>query len=226
MTSTEQITRDREGWLRAAADEFRRWIKQVSDIEVPDCRISMGYGGVNYEKKVRGVCWHHDVDGGGLNQIFITPEVDDTATILAILLHELVHAALNSVDDPKWNHHGGRFAEYATRMGLCAPFTTATPGIPTLAQFMVIAAELGDFPHAALKIPSRQQVEQRVDPAGQPIRITSGGDPQRNRWISAICPTHRRPYRASRAALNEGLPDCGVRDENGRKCGLERVEKV
>ena len=171
MTSTEQITRDREGWLRAAADEFRRWILQVSGITVPDCRISMGYGGVNYEKKVRGVCWHKTCDAAGLNQIFITPTVDDTATILAILLHELVHAALNAVDDPEWNHHGGKFAEYAMRMGLCAPFTTATPDVPTLAQFMVIAAELGEFPHAALKVPDRAEIKRElVDSSGQRVR--------------------------------------------------------
>lgn len=224
MTSTEQITRDREGWLRAAGDEFRKWILQVAGIEVPDCRISIGYGGVNYEKRVRGVCWHRDCDGGGLNQIFITPTIDDTATILAILLHELVHAALNSVDDPKWNHHGGKFAEYATRMGLCAPFTTATPDVPTLAQFMVIAAELGDFPHRALNVPDRAQIQQKVDPAGQPIRITSGGDPQRNRWVSVICPVHQRSYRASRTTLDEGLPFCGHRME-GKACGLEMVPK-
>jgi hypothetical protein len=226
MTSTEQITKDREGWLRAAADEFRKWILQVSGIEVPDCRISIGFGGVNYEKRVRGVCWHRDCDGGGLNQIYISPKIGDPATVLAVLLHELIHAALNHIDDPQWNHHGGRFAEFGTRLGLMAPFTSANPDVALTAQFMVIAAELGEFPHAALTVPDREKADRLVDPSGKPVRITSGGDPQRNRWISAQCPVHRRPYRASRAALSEGLPDCGVRDEHGQKCGIEMVEKA
>lgn len=228
MTSTEQLTMDREGWLRKAADEFRKWIMQVSGVEVPDCRISMGFGGVSYEKKVRGVTWKRECDGEGLNQIFISPELDDTVDVLAVLLHELIHACLDAADDPKWNQHGGAFAEYGTRLGLCAPFTSAIPDVPTMALFMTIAADLGPFPHAKLTIPSRvRQPEPETVPVGRPqVRITSAGNPQRNRWISFTCPLHVAPVRMSRTKAELGAPFCGHRDETGKPCLTEMVEKV
>lgn len=225
MTNTEQITLDREGWLRQAAAEFRAWIHQVSGVEVPDFRVSMGHGLVHYEKRVRAVTWKRECDGEGLNQVFISPQIGDTAEVLGVLLHEMLHVTLDKMDDPTWNHHGGQFAEFAIRLGMCAPYTTANPDVPTTARFMVIAAELGPFPHAALTVPVRVPVE----PSGQPVkrvRVTSAGDPQRNRWISFTCPLHEAPVRMSRTKANLGAPFCGHRDDVGRPCLTEMVEKV
>ena len=195
----------RESWLRRAADEFRQWIFQVSGIEVPDVHVSIGFGGVRYERGVAAVCYKRAASKDGKNHIFISPEADDTADILVSLLHELIHAALDCEDG-----HRGRFAEYATRLGLTAPFTISEPDIATAAQLMTMAAELGEFPHGKLTVRAPKPVE--VEPGvtvtvgGGGTKTTSSGGPDRNRWISFYCDEHASPVRmtgskAARSAL-------------------------
>jgi hypothetical protein len=139
----------------------------------------------------------------------------------------MLHVATDCHDGTKDlnSSHRGTFAEYATRLGLCAPFTTATPDEALACELMVIAAELGDFPHGALRVPTRMRVA-----TPEPItvgggRMTSGPRQQTNRWVSVTCPTHGGSVRLSRKALDEGAPYCGRKDEAGLPCFTEMIEK-
>jgi hypothetical protein len=91
---------------------------------------------------------------------------------------------------------------------------------------MVIAGELGEFPHAALHVPSRKPA-----PKGAPVpvgggTVTSGPGRQTNRWISFACPVHGTPVRMSRTKAALGAPFCGHRDEEtGRPCLQEMKER-
>lgn len=217
ITDTRTDTASREGWLTRAGQVMRLMIEQVSGIKVPDFHVSMGFGGQRYERGVRGICWHSSVSADGRNHVFISPELSDTGVVLSVLLHEMLHVALDNADG-----HTKRFSEYATRLGLLAPFTSARPDEALTAELMVMAAELGDFPHAALHVASRPaDVPVQVDPAGNPIevpKVTSGPKAQTNRWFVFECPEHARPIRMSRGAAAEGAPFCGHRDADGVPC--------
>lgn len=221
-TTPTTDTATREGWLRRAAEVMVPMIEQVSGVKVSDFHVSMGFGGQRYERGVRGVCWHTSVSADGHNHVFISPELSDTGVVLAVLLHEMLHVALDLEDG-----HTGRFSEWGTRLGLTAPFTTARPDEALTAELMVIAAELGDFPHSALQVASRPaDVPVQVGPNGEPIavpKVTSGPKAQTNRWVSFECPEHKRPTRQSRTAAAEGHPYCGHRDEAGVPCLKEMV---
>lgn len=208
-----QVTR--EDWLRRAVDIMRPMIEQVSGIVVPDVHISVGLGTRRYEKGVAAVCYRRRASTDGKNHVFISPEESDTAEILSSVLHELIHAALDCEDG-----HRGRFAEYATRLGFEAPFTSTPPSTALAMEFMVMAAELGDYPHAALTVREPKPVEA---PAGMPgagttTTLTSGSGPQVNRWISFECPDHRVPVRMSRTRAAQGAPLCGHDDADGMPC--------
>ena len=77
--------------------------------------------------------------------ITISGELTDRATVLATLVHELIHAA----DDCR-SAHGAWFAAWAQRVGLqgSLPSTHAGPGLA--AQLETIGRHLGPYPPAAI----------------------------------------------------------------------------
>jgi hypothetical protein len=224
----------REDWLHRAAEILGGMVHQVSGMELPEFHVSMGFGGTSYEKGVRGVCWKRCVSDDGRNHVFISPELKDTGVVLAVLLHEILHVVLDCEDgteprkDGSRTSHRGQFAEFATRLGLCAPFTSAIPDIELTAALMTIAAELGDFPHSGLNVPSHAR-----KPGGILVPIGGGGGtvssapkPQTNRWISFACPVHDVPVRMSRGKAAHGAPFCGHRSEDdGVACLMEMKER-
>lgn len=222
-----ELDRSRENWLRRAAVEFRVWIEKVSGIVVPDVHVSIGFGGHSYERNVAACCYPGSASADGQCQIFISPESGDTADILISLLHELIHAARYAAGHEKWKGHRDEFAEYATRLGLTAPFTSSEPDMATAAQMMVMAAELGPFPHAKLTVRAPKPVtapDGTLVSVGAP-ELSSTGGTQVNRWIVFHCPTHKRPTRMSATAGREGAPYCGHKDEQGVPCLTEMVAK-
>jgi hypothetical protein len=220
------LDRSRENWLRRAGAIFRTWIEEVSGIIVPDFHVSMGFPGTSYERGVLAACHPGANSSDGKCHILIAPTADDTADILVSLLHEMIHVALYEAGDENWRGHRGTFAEYAGRLGLTRPYTESPPDVITAAQMMVMAHELGDFPHAKLTVRAPKPV---AAPDGQLVSVGSvlvgTGGVQTNRWISFQCPTHKRSTRMSATAAAEGAPYCGHRDEAGLPCLTEMVAK-
>lgn len=62
---------------------------------VPEIRISCGFPSTGQRGSRIGECWATKICSGGLNEIFISPLIDDSDEVLGIIFHELVHA----VDD-------------------------------------------------------------------------------------------------------------------------------
>jgi hypothetical protein len=218
MDATENPTptdldRTRENWLRDAVKKFRTLIEEVSGIVVPDVRVSMGYGGIRYERDVAAVCYRRDADEFGLNQIFISPAHGNAVKVLESLLHELIHAALDNEDG-----HKGRFAEYAVRLGFDGPFTV-TPASPGLKdELELLAIELGAFPHGKLTARQPAPVPGTVTVGGGNT-ITSSGGSDRNRWISFYCDTHASPIRMSAQKAERCVLICIERDAvTGQPC--------
>jgi hypothetical protein len=211
MTKPATRTQSRENWLHAAIDMLRPMFVQIG-AELPETiHVSVGFsskgkGGEN--RVIRGECWSRAASEDGANHVFISPEIGDTATVLAVLMHELVH-----VSDDNASGHKAHFAEAATRLGMTSPFTTATPDMALSAELIVMAAELGDYGHAKLDAHAAKRVP--VGPGGEPVKVTSGPATQTNRHIKLVCGEHGQySLRLSRGVLDMGAPGCGI-------CGQE-----
>ncbi len=180
-------TATRESWLMAAVEELRPRFAEVG-LPLPEkVRVSVGFAGNSRaeSKGVLGVCFARFAADDNINQIYISPEVIDTARVLDILLHELIHAA-----DDNASGHKGAFAEAATRLGLEGRMTATTASIELAAEFMCLADTLGPYPHGKLTIDAHILLPVPVPAGGAPLpRISSGPAKQGNRSIKVTCQT-------------------------------------
>jgi len=133
----------REEWLMQAVEEMRPWFDKV-DAPLPDrVRVSVGYS--KRAGKAVGWCWVDAASRDKRNQLFISPELDNPVDVLAVLLHELAHAADNCKSG-----HSGEFRRIATSLGLEGKMTSTKPGEELAAKLVSLLRLLGEYPHAAL----------------------------------------------------------------------------
>lgn len=177
----------REAWLQAAVERLRP-IFAAQGHAVPPVRVSIGWPGSGQRSTVIGECWGSRSSADGVAQIFLVPSLGDPIRVLDVLAHELVHA----VDDCR-HGHGKEFRRIALSVGLKGPsMRDASAGEALKAKLQAIAAELGEFPHAALK--RRAPRPRIVNPPGArcpqcryrlsiPRRFLHLGPP--------LCPEHR-----------------------------------
>jgi hypothetical protein len=198
----------REAWLHSAAEAFRPRFEEIGLPLPARLHISVGFGwGSKAESKViLGQCWARCASDDGINHLFISPVEGDPAAMLAVLLHELIHAA----DDCEHGHKGA-FAEAVTRLGLEGKMTATTAGLDLAAELIVLAAVLGDFPHGKLS-PAAARTRVPVPPGGDPSpggRIHSGPGKQGTRMIKLTAGTCcGYTVRTTRKWLDEGNPRC------------------
>jgi len=202
---------DREAWFYAAVEVFRPRFVEIG-FPIPDrLRVAVGFGptGARQENKtILGVCLHTSCTDDGVNEIWISPEDADTASMLATLLHELVHAALNLEDG-----HKGKFAEAATRLGLEGKMTATTPSLGLLAELVTITASLGQYPGSRVDL-SGINDRTPVGPDGTPVpRSSSGPKTQKNRQLllkceNPDCACGGYKVRTSQQWIDVGLPSC------------------
>lgn len=217
MTGPTAARSTREAWLENAIEELRPRFVEIG-FPLPDrIHVSVGFGAFGARQEngiIRGQTWKRVASVDEVNHMFISPEIGDTAVVLAVLIHELVHVALDCEDG-----HKGRFAEAATRLGLEGKMTTATPG-PVLAfELVTMADALGDYPHGRIdfegmlaKIKAEPKREP-VDPSGEPvpaprIRMTSGPAKQGTRMLKVWCPECDYKVRTTASWLAVAVPAC------------------
>lgn len=185
----------REAWLLRAADAMTPWFAEV-DVVLPPIRVSIGWpGGRGSKVGVRGQCWSASTVADGQPAIFITPDQHEPEVILAILLHELDHSVGNF-------GHRGAFAKLAGKLGLTAPWKTATPSAPLAEKLAALAVKLGPFPHS------------RVNP-GHGLAGTGPARPpvQSTRMLKLSCPDCGYTVRTTAKWIAVGLPSCPDGDE-------------
>ena len=196
----------REAWLDSAIDALRPRFADL-DAELPEkihVSVGFGYGGAKAENKIiLGQAWKTTVSADGVNQVFVSPTVDDPAVILAILIHELVHVALDMEDG-----HTGRFRKLALALGLTGKMTETVPGDALSFELFTLGAALGTYPHAAMDMAAMRQ----PGPDGKPVSTSSGPAKQSTRYRKVSCREHDPMYtlRMTRAQIDRGLPLCGV----------------
>ena len=180
------MSKTREEWLNAAAARMKPWVVQAdAGRDYADPYISVGFPKGSRGRNVAnaiGQCWDKATSEDQTRaHIFIIPTMMDRVDILAVLLHELVHASVG-------NEHGhrGPFKTCAVSLGLEGKMTATVPGEALRARLEILAEELGNYPHAGLKVPKRGSVGSRLLKVGCPgcgciIRMTQ-------KWIDEVGP--------------------------------------
>lgn len=109
----------REDWLTQVASMMIDEVRIVHPVR-DNLKLRFSMGDKGRKTKVIGHCYSSDACSDGYNQIFISPRVDDSMLVCAILLHEMIHAIDDNIDG-----HRGQFAEIARKMGFIGHKLTA-----------------------------------------------------------------------------------------------------
>lgn len=210
--TTANLHAAREAWLQAAITDLRPRFQEIGFLLPDRIHVSVGFPhcGVQGENSViLAVTYSREASHDGVNEIFVSPMLDDAPRVLDVLLHELVHVALNNEDG-----HKARFKECATALGLEGPMTATTASVVLAAEMVALAETLGEYPHKAMDsvlFSARRRV-----PAGAPglpvpptgPRISSGPKVQGTRQIKVVCDCCGYTLRTTRRWLDVGLPSC------------------
>lgn len=149
------MSKTREEWLNDAAAEMKVWVRASQDSgDYLDPFISVGFPKGSRGKSAShaiGQC--HDKSMSGDKErahIFIIPTMTEPTDILAVLLHELVHASVGNECG-----HRGAFKRCAVDVGLTGPMTATVPGALLKLQLELLSLNLGNYPHPGLKVAKR-----------------------------------------------------------------------
>lgn len=190
--------RTREAWLLEATDAMRPWFVEA-DEPIGDVRVSIGWpAGRSAKKNTIGQCFQSPLVADGNPAIFISPVLTDPVEILAVLVHELVHAVVPVASNP----HRGPFVKLSRKLGLVGPWTATTAGEELKPKLQELADRLGHFGHAAVS-----------KGLGGTRKV------QDTRMLKVECPDCGCIVRMTRKWLDEaGAPKCG--------CGEQMAEVV
>jgi len=178
----------REEWLRAAVDRLRPTFAAQGNPLPPALQVSVGFPSVGaLARRTRrvGECWSPQASLDGLHQLFISPLLGEPVLVLAVLAHELVHAAVGTPA-----RHGPRFRRAALALGLRGRMTATVAGPDLQARLEELSRLLGDFPHAGLL-------------ARDPDRRKQG-----TRLLKIVCPSCGYTARTTAKWIGTGLPTC------------------
>lgn len=153
LIHTKTLTR--EQWLQHAVAMIRTDM-HVLGVTIPEVKVSCSWAGGGDSQKRIGECWPRAASKAGVNEIFVSPKVEDGATVLGILAHELAHA----VDDCQHGHRA-EFASICAQMNLIGKATQAMPHDAVCEAWnTVMKAMHGPYPHRTLdktKSPIKKQ---------------------------------------------------------------------
>ena len=131
---------NREQWLQHAAEAIRR---ALPDVRIPDVQVSCSWPGGGSPAKRIGECWPTKASQAGINEIFISPKLEDPVKVVQVLTHELAHA----VDDCTNGHKAG-FVKIGRAMGMTGKPTSMEPDISWATEVVnELLRTCGAFPH-------------------------------------------------------------------------------
>lgn len=179
----------REEWLLAAVEEFRPWFVEQAKPLPDTLHVSCGMYGKSGPKTI-GLCFSDEAARDKVRNIFVSPALAEPVRVLAVLLHECVHAALPwKTEKGKHVGHTKPFATLAGSLGLVKPWTATTPDEACSKRLAEIGERLGVYPHGALTLLGRKV--------------------QTNRHLKCECPACGGIVRATRKYLTTtGAPFC------------------
>lgn len=178
----------REEYLTRAITVMRPWFAKAG-AAIPDkIRVAVGFPSkraLSVKRRRVGECWCPSASKDGANEVFISPFLGNGVEALAVLVHELTHAAVGIHVG-----HKGAFRKTAVAVGLTGKMTATSPSPELMERLNALAAKIGDYPHAAL------------DPTKGPIKK------QTTRMVKAECEDCGYTIRTTRKWIEQGLPTC------------------
>lgn len=186
----------REEWLARLADKLRPLFEKAGADLPARIRYSCGWpsaNGLSRRRRVMGECWLAHVSADESIEIFVSPLVDDTQEVGAILVHELVHACGR-------RGHGKEFAALARAVGLTGPMRSSVAGDALKRTLARLAHQCGPYPHGAMN-PGEE-------PAGDDVPKKQG-----TRMLKLVCPHDGYTVRTTRRWIEVGLPSCPCGEE-------------
>lgn len=155
------IASNREDWLQSAVGELRPLMTRVSAPDFLTPHVSVGWakgsrGGAH--GKTIGQCWDKKASGDKERaHIFISPELTDPIEVLAVLLHEMVHASVGTECG-----HRGPFRKVAKAVGLEGKMTATVAGEILKRKLGLVNKMLGEYPHPGLDGQARKKPGSRM----------------------------------------------------------------
>lgn len=173
----------REEWLQAGINGLAEMFAEIGET-IPEVYVSVGFPKGAGKGKAIGVCHPSVLSGDEKAHIFIHPSLTDSARVLDVLAHELIHALDNCESG-----HKGRFAKVAKAFGLEGKMTATVAGEELKGRLNALIEELGEYPHALLKESGKKQSTRMIkcecDDCGYIVRTSQ-------KWIdemgAPICP--------------------------------------
>lgn len=173
----------REDWLLAAVAAVRPLFDEIGADAFPPLRVSCGWpkGG----RQSIGQCWPSLRSGDATVEIFLSPELDDVELIVAVTIHELIHAIDNCE-----NEHKGPFRKMWQEIGFEGKATASTTGPKLADSIRLLLGNLGPYPHSRL--------DARLDKK------------QGTRMLKVVCTDEACGYtlRTTQKWIDVGLPTC------------------
>jgi hypothetical protein len=137
---------NRETWLNEMAQRMAPRFAELGH-PLPKFRVAVGWTSAGKTTKVGGECWHSRNSADGVFEILVSPIVDDSMDVAAILAHELNHAAVG------FEHgHKGEFAVMMAKLGMKRPYTSSIAGAAFAEWAQPFLDELGKIPHARIML--------------------------------------------------------------------------
>ena len=178
---------NREEWLQQAGVQLTRWVKKAGGPAFPPPLVSVGWPrGSRGKSHAIGQCWDKSASGesneiSARAHVFISPELTEAESVLAVLLHELVHASVGTACG-----HRGEFRKVAIGTGLEGKMTATVAGAALSKRLGALAGVLGKYPHPGLNESSRKKPGSRLlkvlcGDCGCIVRIT-------RTWLDSVGP--------------------------------------
>jgi hypothetical protein len=154
----------REAWLLTAITKLQPLLKEHG-VQMPE-KFAVSCGFPKARKKAIGQCWDPTCTDDGTSHLFICPSLQEAATVLATLIHEMIHAAVGLECK-----HRGKFRIIAKAIGLEGKMTATfvSEENPLMEKLLKISNQLGPYPHSAL---TRKAMATRP-PAGGWVKFRS-----------------------------------------------------
>ena len=177
---------ERQQWLELAVEALRVRFADAGYSIPQKVRVAIGWPKRAASCGAIGECWAVDASSDQHAELFISPRLTETARIVDVLAHELVHATVGTTAG-----HGTPFKQCALKIGLVGPMRSTTAGPEFSAWTEALFKRIGPYPAGFLTDTPKQGTRMlrcQCPACGYIARVS-------RRWLDLagppICPTDR-----------------------------------
>jgi hypothetical protein len=177
---------ERQQWLELAVEALRLRFADVGYVIPQKVRVAIGWPKRAASCGAIGECWAVEASSDQHAELFISPQLTESARILDVLAHELTHATVGTAAG-----HGKPFKQCAVKIGLQGPMRSTTAGPEFVAWAEMLFKRIGPYPAGFLTDTPKQGTRMlrcQCPACGYIARVS-------RRWLDLagppICPTDR-----------------------------------